>query len=215
MNADNLDAGATALTLQGCAYRIEHDRVVLSIQCISNHRNSGNISGTLRLQLCAYPKGSEHEAEPMVLASTTLGELSGQHVINNGLYDLLFQSPPAGLWQLVLQLSEWDGMDYISCDDAYFPVLYHVTAENAHSPDTTAKKETSPDVKKNATGCSDGYLAINQCKVKALLKVKGIPKKVLEKLIKERPFPSERAVLNVKGVGPVKLKRIIDQLTNQ
>jgi DNA uptake protein ComE-like DNA-binding protein len=49
--------------------------------------------------------------------------------------------------------------------------------------------------------------------VDKLLNVKGVPKKVLEKLVAERPFHSEKAVLNIKGVGPVMLKKIVSELT--
>jgi DNA uptake protein ComE-like DNA-binding protein len=50
--------------------------------------------------------------------------------------------------------------------------------------------------------------------VEKILKVKGVPKKLLDKLVAERPFRSEKAVLNVKGMGPAMLNKIIAELTS-
>ena len=220
------------LTIQGCGYRIENDRVIISIQHISNDRDEGNLSGTLQLQLCAFHQGIG-DLEKIVLASTILGEMKGQHFLSDCYYDLFFQPPQVGSWQLALQLSEWNGVDYTLCDSAYFDMAYQVEApsdlsvpamqinkpenEKAASTPKTATDnlvaKKTKEVKKNATGYADGYLAINKSKVDKLLKVKGVPKKVLEKLVAERPFHSEKAVLNVKGMGPVMMGKILAELT--
>lgn len=245
MKVDTFHTHDANITIQGCAYHIEEGRVVLSVEQITNHRAASNLSGTLQLQLCAFPKGSEHEVDETVLASTTLGEIKDQHFLSQCSYDLIFCEPPAGLWQLALQLSEWNGEEYVVCDSAYFGVPYRVEAEPCQSVPLQSdaakprlsesmlaeekplesilveqkplkskqnKVATQKPVKKNAIGCSDGCLAINTAKVDKLLSVKGIPKKVLEKLVAERPFASEKAVLNIKGIGPVKLQRIVSQL---
>jgi hypothetical protein len=220
------------LTIQGCGYRIENDRVFVSIQRIANDRVEGNISGTLQLQLCAFLQGTE-ASEVIVLASTMIGEMKGQHFLSDCHYDLLFQQPPSGTWQLALQLSEWDGVDYTLCDTAYFDVFYQIEPSSdssapvmqvdelesekaAPAPKTTTENpvaKKTKEVKKNAIGYADGYLAINKSKVDKLLKVKGVPKKVLEKLVAERPFHSEKAVLNIKGMGPVMLGKVIVELS--
>ena len=115
------------LTIQGCGYRIENDRVIISIQRISNDRDEGNLSGTLQLQLCAFHQGIG-DSEKIVLASTILGEMKGQHFLSDCYYDLFFQPPQVGSWQLALQLSEWNGVDYTLCDSAYFDMAYQVEA---------------------------------------------------------------------------------------
>ncbi len=216
------------LSLQNSAYRIDEDRIVITVERISNHRDIDNLSGTLQLQLCAVRQDMLGAAETHVLASTTLGELQGQHGLIDCHYDLLFQSPPEGIWQLVLQLSEWNGAEYLVCDSADFTAPYH--AHQPHSSgeteevvepalestalESTVEPDVEPvvDLKKNATGGDDGYLAINKSKVETLLSIKGVPKKTLEKLVKERPFSSDKAVLNIKGVGPVMLQRIVTGL---
>jgi hypothetical protein len=218
----------TSLTLQNCGYRIENDRVILSIQRIGNERTEDNLSGTLRLQLCAFLQDVDKRSEQLVLASTTIGEIKGQHVITDCRYDLLFQQPTTGTWQLALQLSEWDGVDYTLCNSAYFDTLYQVQAipanfEPTMSVDEKVKESVTPPpkvpitqkvVKKNVIGYVDGYRAINKSKVEKILKVKGVPKKLLDKLVAERPFRSEKAVLNVKGMGPAMLNKIIAELTS-
>ena len=218
----------TSLTLQNCGYRIENDRVILSIQRIGNERTEDNLSGTLRLQLCAFLQDVDKRSEQLVLASTTIGEIKGQHVITDCHYDLFFQLPTTGTWQLALQLSEWDGVDYTLCNSAYFDTLYQVQAipanfEPTMNVDEKVKESVTPSpkvpttqkvVKKNVIGYVDGYRAINKSKVEKILKVKGVPKKLLDKLVAERPFRSEKAVLNVKGMGPAMLNKIIAELTS-
>lgn len=221
----SLDSG---IVLQDGAYRILNDRIVISIQKIANNRVNHNLSGTLRVQMCALPLTRDPRAEPLILASTTIGEINDQHCLVDCVYDLIFQQPPTGSWQLCLQLSEWNGDDYVACDIAYFSLPYHVeltdaelthiepsvvepeTVQEAHSVNTAGRPEP---VKKNATGYSAGYLAINKSKVDQLLKVKGVSKNVLKKLAAERPFPSDKAVLNVKGMGPVMLAKVIHSLS--
>jgi hypothetical protein len=218
----------TSLTLQNCGYRIENDRVIISIQRIGNERTEDNLSGTLRLQLCAFLQDVDKRSEQLVLASTTIGEIKGQHFLTDCHYDLLFQQPTTGSWQLALQLSEWDGAEYTLCNSAYFDTLYQVQAIPANfeptiNVDEKVKESVTPSpktpttqkvVKKNVIGYVDGYRAINKSKVEKILKVKGVPKKLLDKLVAERPFRSEKAVLNVKGMGPAMLNKIIAELTS-
>ncbi len=127
----------TSLTLQNCGYRIENDRVIISIQRIGNERAEDNLSGTLRLQLCAFFQGVDNRSEQLVLASTTIGEIKGQHFLTDCHYDLFFQQPTAGSWLLALQLSEWDSVDYTLCNSAYFDTLYQVQATPANFEQTT------------------------------------------------------------------------------
>jgi hypothetical protein len=218
----------TSLTLQNCGYRIENDRVILSIQRIGNERTEDNLSGTLRLQLCAFLQDVDKRSEQLVLASTTIGEIKGQHFLTDCHYDLLFQQPTTGSWQLALQLSEWDGAEYTLCNSAYFDTLYQVQVipanfEPTMNVDEKVEESVTPSpkvpttqkvVKKNVIGYVDGYRAINKSKVEKILKVKGVPKKLLDKLVAERPFRSEKAVLNVKGMGPAMLNKIIAELTS-
>ncbi|MCV2402085.1 helix-hairpin-helix domain-containing protein [Marinomonas sp. C2222] len=200
-----------SLTMQGCAYNINEDRVLVSIDCISNQRPEGNISGTLRIDFCA---SSSHTSQndSILLASTHIGELFGQHFLENCQYDLLFQQPPEGSWQLFLQLSEWDGVVYSPVDTIGFALPYIYTPENENSQEDTQLPKSAP---KTTLEQPEHYQELNRVKSKTLRALKGVQKKVLEKLISERPFRSKKAVLNVKGMGPKVLDKILDQLIKE
>ncbi|GGN19609.1 MULTISPECIES: hypothetical protein [Marinomonas] len=224
MDSLNQSPQDTNLTLQGCGYRIENDRILIFVHRIENNRAEENLSGTLRLQLCAFPPNSDHRATNTILASTTIGEIKGQHFLGDCYYDLIFQQPTVGSWSLALQLSEWNGVDYTLCDSVYFENSYQSASPSSDPSATINKQEDvqapapkipakNENIKKNTIGYSDGYLAINKSKVDKLLNVKGVPKKVLEKLVSERPFQSEKAVLNVKGMGPSMLKKVLAAIT--
>jgi len=230
VDMSSLNQGAE-LFIQGCGYRIENDRVMIFIERIGSNRPEDNMSGTLRLQLCAFSSDS-NDFYHSVLASTTIGEIQGQHFIPNCHYDLVFQPPSTGSWQLALQISEWAGADYTLCDTVYFESLYQafVDSENIEKTESIAniktdnplsiqstdhsEAKTNTKAPKVTTDIAKQYLIINKLKSKKLLSVNGIPIKVLERLITERPFQSEKAILNVKGMGPVMLKRLLTKLTD-
>lgn len=212
-----------SLTMQGCAYKINQDRVVISVDCISNHRSEDNISGTLRIDfLASSPHTSQNDST--LLASTQIGELYGQHFLENCQYDLLFQQPPTGSWQLSLQISEWDGFTYSPVDTVGFALPYISTFENSTFENSTFEHsifennqsavDIQPplDVRETSLDKPEPYQELNRVKSKTLRALKGVQKKVLEKLISERPFRSKKAILNVKGVGPKVLDKILDQL---
>ncbi|WP_221797453.1 ComEA family DNA-binding protein [Oceanobacter mangrovi] len=108
--------------LGSCAYRIENNQVVVSVEQINNDRHDNNLSGTLMLQLRASRAGEADQ----VLAQTTLGELAGQYFLPACDYILDFVEPAAGLWTLSLQLREWDGEDYSLRDSMVFDLPYLV-----------------------------------------------------------------------------------------
>lgn len=80
------------------------------------------------------------------------------------------------------------------------------------SPSVTEAPKDKTSVKKNSkTGCDDSSL-VNQAKKAQLKRLKGVHQKVLAKVIKERPFQNRQALLNIKGMGPKVLERILQQL---
>lgn len=118
------------LTLEGdVGYRLHdnNNRVVINLQTIRSSRLPDTISGTLSVQLRALPQGYDlvnNQEDGWILASTTIGELVGEHSLIDCQYDLLFQAPPAGLWRLVVQLREWNGSHYTLCDSIEFLHAY-------------------------------------------------------------------------------------------
>jgi DNA uptake protein ComE-like DNA-binding protein len=229
MSFSNQTSQDTALSIQGCGYKIENDRVIINIDQISSHRDEMNMSGTLLIELCALSQQTS-KPEVIVLASTSIGEIKGQHFLSTCYYDLLFQHPPAGIWQLSLQLSEWNGVDYTLVDKVLFGVLYQTQAmtdeadayhaNHATSIELQPKQEelkepiTQTDTSITSThNIGNGHLIINKAKAAKLKVIKGVPKKSLEKIIAERPFQSEQAIMNIKGMGSKMLLKVLDHLS--
>ncbi|SBT17338.1 Helix-hairpin-helix motif protein [Marinomonas gallaica] len=219
------------------SYKIQDDRVVLCISQITNHRPLDNISGTLAIELRGYHTDGHY----LVLASTTIGQLTGQHLLADCHYDLVFQMPPAGSWQLALEVHEWEGEQYVLMDQQFFERPYYIpeavpcSAEESPSAPTAALKEEIPltdapvdqintkseskpaipkasknpktSTEKKATE-KKAKASINKSSQEELLNVKGIPKKVVNEMIEQRPFSSWEAVLLIKGMGPKLLKKL-------
>lgn len=209
------------LTIQGSyRYHIHQDRVTLSFDRLNSDRPLGNLSGTIQISLRAY-RSQTLSSQGITLASTTLGELKGQHFIENCQYDLIFQQPPAGSWYLAIELSEWAGDTYLLQHVAWFDMPYQVDwtpsiveeiSNNVIQADFEAKA-VLPSVSVNASSTKESrYERINSMTPSELKAIRGVSKKLVDKLIKERPFKSEKAILNVKGMGPKLLSRILEAI---
>ncbi|SBS31090.1 Helix-hairpin-helix motif protein [Marinomonas aquimarina] len=118
-------------------YRIQQDRVIINLDQITSQRDLLNLSGTLALELRAY----QADGSTAVLASTVIGQLSGQHFLANCQYDLVFQAPPAGQWQIALELREWDGEHYALVERQWFDQPYTLTSELKNTDDAIVSKE--------------------------------------------------------------------------
>jgi len=117
---------STELGFNGTSgYTIANNRLILNTGEIFNNRPSGNLSGTLSLELWALNetyRGFDFCGIP--LAGIAIGELRGQHVIHPSTWDLAFQEPPAGSWQLTLMLREWNGSTFETRDFVNFALPY-------------------------------------------------------------------------------------------
>ncbi|TDO97516.1 ComEA family DNA-binding protein [Marinomonas balearica] len=113
------------LQLEGqCGYQLDEGtcRALINIEKISNHRDLGNLSGTLAIQLRAYRANQPKDDQSYLLASTTVGQINGQYYLENCLYDLIYTAPAPGTWRICLELREWSEQDYSLCDQITFPV---------------------------------------------------------------------------------------------
>jgi hypothetical protein len=210
----------------GYSYRIQKDRIIVTIDHIQSNRAYDNLSGTLCLAVQAF-SFNDAPSSALTLASITLGELKGQHSLLNCAYDLIFHEPPAGIWKFALVLCEWNGTDYSVCDTAFFnePYCVEVAPEKkntgneakGHSPQTELKNRQPKPQKKPITlsdSDTNNLKKLNRVKLERLAKIKGIPLAVAERLVAQRPFHSIKAILSVKGVGPKTLHNIFDALNN-
>ncbi|GAA6142736.1 helix-hairpin-helix domain-containing protein [Hydrogenophaga sp. 5NK40-0174] len=140
-----------SLVLDGsCEFSVNADRVVVRVGAIRNLRGIENLSGSLAVELWAlhHPLDRvEPEGQPGAkrVAATTIGEISGQHFVPDCRYDLLFEQPLPGAWQMSLLLREWNGHGYTTRSVVYFPVPFQVDVglpeTKATEADTKAKVE--------------------------------------------------------------------------
>lgn len=134
------DTDIPELRLSGInGYSILGDRITLNIGEIANHRSFGNLSGTLSVELWALNQAYQGGGfSGIPLTGVVIGELHGQHAIGPASWDLAFQEPGEGCWQLTLMLREWNGMAYETRDFVNFAAPY--------SPVKTAVRQATNNV---------------------------------------------------------------------
>lgn len=117
------------MALRGaCGFDITDGRVVINIGEIANDRAPGDVSGTLSVELWALKQPyNGGDFEGVAVAGTMIGEVYGQHFLSDCRYDLLFDEPSAGAWNMTLMLREWDGNGFVTRDFVNFVVPYTVT----------------------------------------------------------------------------------------
>lgn len=216
------------------SYRIQDNRVLLTIAEIANNRAFDNLSGTLAVEL----RGYRNDGEQSLLASTTIGQISGQHFLPNCEYDLIFNAPSAGQWQLALELREWDGVHYALVEQLPFAHHYVVeaapqiavakegnvivgrfqstTTEPVSATPVQAKQASQPVEKANEKAAEKAndktaekvLPSINQSTLDELSTVKGLPKRVAKEIVEKRPHDTWDALLKIKGIGPKLLKKL-------
>lgn len=138
---------ASPLVLTGaCGCAVENGRVVITIDEIANHRDLGDLSGTLAIELWALERpysGDGFTGTP--LSGTSIGELAGQRALTDCRYDLLFQAPPPGTWYLTLMLREWTAAGHVTRDYVNFtsPYVVEPQAPTGHDAADTLTDEGS------------------------------------------------------------------------
>ena len=220
----------SGLRLSGnVSLRISDGRALIGIDGIASDRDSGNLSGTLSIQLWALPAPYDGtEAGGVMLAATQIGSLQGQCWLPDCRYDLLFTPPPAGDWHLCLLLREWNGNGYTSCDAFRFVRPYCGTSQEF--------SEQAADTELPASSAADGGVAVegtvslavsaagdeadaapsvsvNHGRKKELAAVKGISEKLAVRIIAGRPYRSLDDLLAVKKMGRKKLAKVRPALT--
>lgn len=128
-------------------YQINGNRVVINIDEIASNRSQDNLSGTLAIELWALAQpyqGSQFNG--VCLAATQIGELHGDHFLSLCSYDLAFNEPQAGTWNICLMLREWDNGVFVTRDFINFPALYVAEAAPQARSNVRVTREESNNV---------------------------------------------------------------------
>ncbi len=183
-----------------CGYIINQNEIQINIDQINNNRNAGNISGSLSIELWALPEiyNGENILNSHCICRTTISEIYGEHFLQNCQYNLNFDNPPAGSWNLCLMLKEYNGEYYETVDYCNFNVPYIVTTEVVDT-----KLEVSSD--------KESKINLNLADEKQISKIKGINRKLVSLIINNRPFKSVDDLMKLKGIGKRTLEKLLDQ----
>jgi hypothetical protein len=203
-------------------YRIDGERVRISVERVENPRPASNLSGTLSLELWAL-------AAPFVgggfqgqhLAGVEIGSIAGQSEWTLQPIDLAFKSPQAGTWQIVLMLREWTADGFVTRDFTNFatPFVSAPIVEKAPEP-VIAKapamepaKTVAPAAPAKVTAITSSKgISVNTARVEELAAVKGLTRKLAEGIVKKRPFASLDDLREVKGLGAKILAKVRSNL---
>jgi len=204
------------------AYRIEGNRVHVTVEHIENPRESANRSGTLAVELWALAapySGGSFQGAPV--AGVVIGSLAGQSESTITSFDLPFSLPPSGTWHLVLMLREWTAAGYVTRDFTNFaaPVTYGAqTAAKAPEAKAVTQPKVAPVVpaeqpavvktaptlqvvaRPNVTASVNRSVSINTAAEHELAAVQGISQTLARAIVKKRPFASLDDLRRVRGV---------------
>ena len=95
--------------------------VTLQVEYVENYDSAFSVSGTLALQLWATtsPFGGG-TLTGYKLAETSLGTLQGSYFLHNISRTVSFTEPPAGTYNIVFVIAEWNGLSFVTDDWANF-----------------------------------------------------------------------------------------------
>jgi competence ComEA-like helix-hairpin-helix protein len=195
-------------------YQIEGREVVLDAQIV-NPRGDDNLSGTLSLELWAFPEEGA-ASEGVRLAAAALGCVSGQHFLPAVERRVAFGEPPVGRHRLAMILCEWTAADgYVARDRRDFETSYERRAPEpaAEARPPAPKAAPAAPAPATATATATGPVSIQTATVEELAKVKGLSLKLATEIVKARPFTSVDDLLRVRGIGDKTLERLKSLLT--
>lgn len=213
-------------------YTINENKIHINVDKINNNRDKDNISGSLSIELWALPEfyDGSHFSNAHCMTSVDIGEIYGQHFLENCQYDLTLDNPPAGVWNLCLMLREFNGIGYETKDYRNFNVPYFVDLKSNIVSDNVVScnikeeskcineletyninnkkivKKTTPKVTKSIE-----KISLNSASESDIVKIKGVSKNLASLIVANRPYKSTDELLKVKGVGKKLLENILEQ----
>jgi competence ComEA-like helix-hairpin-helix protein len=219
-------------------YRIEGERVQMTVDRVENPRFEDNRSGTLSLELWALPEAfGGRRFQGHYLAGVEFGPVAGQSGLDLQPINVAFTPPPTGNWQIVLMLREWTAAGFVTRDFTNFATRFVSApiAEKAATPPVIkaplpevvkqsapkAEKAVSPPALKvlppakparGSSGASDKGVSINTAPAEELAAVKGLSAKLAQGIVRKRPFASLDELGEVKGIGAKILAKVRSRL---
>lgn len=99
-------------------------QVTYGVERVDNYRSVFSVSGTLAIQLwaTAFPYNGSGSLLGYKLTETSIGRLNGGFYFSNIVRTQTFFEPPAGNYNIVFVLAEWDGFEYVTVDWSNFSV---------------------------------------------------------------------------------------------
>jgi len=191
----------------GC--QLQAGEAVLTADGISNPRADGNVSGTLALELWAFPE-ADASADGLRLGAAELGSVHGQFWLPAVERRVALSEPPLGRYRLSLLLSEWTGNGYVARDRRELEAIYERPAPAV--PAGTPRRLPKP-VEAGAPAPASGLVSIQTASADELAKVKGLTLKLAQEIVKARPFASLADLIRVRGIGEKTVERLKSFLT--
>lgn len=194
-----------------CGYIINQNEIQINIDQINNNRNADNISGSLSVELWALPEiyNGENILNSHCICSTTIGEIYGEHFLQNCQYNLNFDNPPAGSWNLCLMLKEYNGEYYETVDYCNFNVPYIVDEKANIDLITETKIDDKEEVNVDIT--CETKINLNSANKEQFSQIKGITGKLRTLIMANRPYKSVDDLIKLKGIGKKTLEKILEQ----
>lgn len=132
-------------------FRVDGDRVQVTVQTLLGRRDARNLSGSLALELWALPAayaGGEFAGRP-VTTSAQLGQLGGQEAWSNLNLPLVRTAELRAGDTPVLMLREWNGAGFVTVDFTNFAPLPATAAATAVAAESAVEAvvEVGPETR--------------------------------------------------------------------
>ena len=214
------------------SYAIHGPEVVLQADGIVNPRAISNLSGTLSLELWAFPE-SGPSTEGLRLAACEIERVPGQSRLAAIESRVAFSEPSVGRFRLAMLLCEWTlAHGYVARDRRDFASHYErsapetvgsIQARSAAPPAPAVTVSARPADRLRLMPTAEPEIAEAQGEVPPpsltltsiqtgsldeLARVKGLNLKLAREIIKARPFASLADLIRVRGIGQKTVDRI-------
>jgi DNA uptake protein ComE-like DNA-binding protein len=206
------------------SYEVEGNEVVLRAHSVANPRATGNQSGTLALELWAFPTDVEStSASGVPLASAQLAPISGGYMMSPVVTRTSLKRPAPGQWRTAMLLREWTAANgYVTRDqrstanlDLRTPVASKtpsatpVSSPVAVQPEAQTKPAAAPKAPaQRESAAPTALVSLQTASLEELAQLTGLNARIAKEIVKARPLKSWSDVLKVRGVGEATVQKL-------